>query len=157
MNIKNFLRQERSTEAKIFEAVAGFLLLIMWLILLRFYLKAEGDIPIHFDLSGRPDGYGSPLWLLGIGVLATVTTASCLLTAYAPESKINMPFEITSPRQIMLTRRMVRVLAIEMCLLFIVLALMMGGTQGLDIGIFVLVGLMLVTIVYYCIVAAKAR
>lgn len=156
MNLKNLFRQERPTEAKVLEGITGLLLLVMWVVLLRFFLKAEGDIPVHFDFEGHPDGYGSPLWLLGFGVVATVSEVACLLSAYAPESMINMPFKITTPRQFALTRRMVRVLAIEMAGLFIVLALMMGGTQGLDFGVFLGVGLMLMTVIYYCVAAAKA-
>lgn len=156
MSILNFLRQERTTEAKVFEAVAAALILIMWAILLRCYLRAEADVPVHFGLDGSPDRYGSPAWLLGLGAIATVAELLCLVSAYAPESMINMPCKITTPRQLRLARRMVRAVAIEVALVFIVVALMMGGAPGLEAALLVLVGLMAATTVYYCVKAAKA-
>ena len=56
-----------------FLEVAGIvLLIIIWILTILNYCESSIAVPIHFNLSGKPDGYGDRLTLLFIPIIPTV-------------------------------------------------------------------------------------
>ena len=55
-----------------FEAAGIFLLIIIWILTILNYYESSIAVPIHFNLSGKPDGYGNRLTLLFIPIIPTV-------------------------------------------------------------------------------------
>ena len=55
-----------------FEAAGIFLLIIIWILTILNYYESSVAVPIHFNLSGKPDGYGDRLTLLFIPIIPTV-------------------------------------------------------------------------------------
>lgn len=78
-------------------------------------------IPTHFDLAGRPDGWGTPamLWLLPI--VATGIVGLMMLAARYPRS-FNFPVRVTPanrPRLEAITLGMIAWLQLELAVLFL--------------------------------------
>jgi hypothetical protein len=91
----------------------------------------------------------------GIGAFVTVLL---MAGAYVPTGVINPPPNLETPRQFVLASRMVRVLALLVCLLFICIILMMCyPTAGCGIPLIVLVILIALTPVVFAIFIRRAR
>ena len=77
---------------------------------------------------------------------------------YAPGKKINIPVEVSTPRQWALVVRLVRVMALEMALLTLSIA-----TSSLLVDhhttwlIMAVTGLMFITVIIFCVLIHKAR
>ena len=57
---------------KFLEVAGIFLLIIIWILTILNYYESSKAVPIHFNLSGKPDGYGNRLTLLFIPIIPTL-------------------------------------------------------------------------------------
>lgn len=152
------VRMERTLESTIFEIIALTLVIIMWGLTGWMYWHAPENIPTHFDGAGNPNDYGSRLTLIIMAVIGTVLTVLMMVGAYVPTGVINQPVTLKNPRQYVLASRMVRVIALLSCLLFIcVILLMCHPTSYVGIPLLTLVGLMTITPVIFAILIRRAR
>ena len=79
----------------LFERVAWLLLAAAFAVCVYGAFTIKSDFPIHFDIYGNPDGYGSPLTMLlfptvMLGVLALIS----IIVRRVPPEKMNMPFTL---------------------------------------------------------------
>ncbi len=57
---------------KVLEIAGIISLIIMWALTLLNYFKSPDTVPIHFNLSGEPNGYGSKLTILFLPIIPTI-------------------------------------------------------------------------------------
>ena len=119
----------RTTEGTIFELAFLVLAVIVWVLVILLLKNAPDVIATHFDGNGRPNGYGSPWGLLVPCIITTVVGGGLLLGAYFPHT-LNMPVNVSTPRQYELLIRMTRIAA----LLFLLLTLAIPATLLTSIG-----------------------
>jgi uncharacterized membrane protein len=147
----------RTTEGTIFELAFLVLAVIVWVLVILLLKNAPDVIATHFDGNGRPNGYGSPWGLLVPCIITTVVGGGLLLGAYFPHT-LNMPVNVSTPRQYELLIRMTRIMA----LLFLLLTLAIPATLLTSIGpspwfILGTVGLIMLEIIVFCVLIHRAR
>ena len=156
-NNKQKITVHRTTEGTIFELAFIVLAIVVWTLVILMLKNAPNVIATHFDASGRPNGYGSPWGLLFPCIITTVIGVGMLAGAYFPNT-INVPVEVTTPRQYELLIRMTRIMA----LLFLLLTLAIPATLLTSIGpspwfILGTVGLIMLEIIVFCVLIHRAR
>ena len=80
-NSKEKVKVCRTTEGTVFEMVFLVLAIVVWALIILMITHAPNVVATHFDLSGRPNGYGSPWGLLFPCILVTVVGGCLLLGA----------------------------------------------------------------------------
>ncbi|MBP5507470.1 MAG: DUF1648 domain-containing protein [Prevotella sp.] len=152
------VRMGRTMESTIFELVALVLVVTMLVLAVIMYFHAPETIPTHFDAAGHPNNEGSRLTLLIVAGVGSILTVLFMVGAYVPTGVINPPPNLETPRQFVLASRMVRVLALLLCLLFICIILMMCyPTAGCGIPLIILVISIALTPVVFAIFIRRAR
>jgi uncharacterized membrane protein len=108
------------------EVVGLFTLAILgWITLNALYgaNRLPDKIPTHFDMAGNPNGWGSPLTLMLLPVIAVVIYALITLVSFFP-SAFNYPVPVTPenrPRLQALSLQMVAWLKVELAFLLTLL------------------------------------
>lgn len=152
------VRMGRTMESTIFELVALVLVITMLVLAVIMYFHAPETIPTHFDAAGHPNNEGSRLTLLIVAGIGAVLTVLLMAGAYVPTMVVNTPTQLETPGQYVLASRMVRVLALLLCLLFTCLILMMCyPTSHFRILLYILVILIAVTPIVFTILIRRAR
>ena len=77
------------------ERIAWLLLAAAFAVCVYGAITIKGEFPIHFDIYGNPNGYGSPMTMLlfptvMLGVLALIS----VIVRKVPPKKMNMPFTL---------------------------------------------------------------
>jgi uncharacterized membrane protein len=109
---------------KILEVVGlGMLAVIYWITwtALNGPDRLPDRIPTHFDISGNPNGWGSPNTLLLIPIVATGVYLLITVLASIPTTKFNYPVRVTTANLPFIqerTRDMVSWIKVEMICLF---------------------------------------
>jgi uncharacterized membrane protein len=104
----------------IIEWVALFIVICQWGHLIIEYPKMPSLIPIHYDLLGHVDAYGSKTTLLFVPLLSTVLAVLLTWLNRHPHS-FNYPMPITATNaqeQYILATRLVRILKLVILFLF---------------------------------------
>jgi uncharacterized membrane protein len=104
----------------ILEALAVLVLLGFWFYFYNNFPALPETVPIHFNASGEPDGFGSKWWMFWLPSIATVLYVFLTLLQRIPH-RFNYPVYVTpknAPRQYQLVLRFVRVLKILVVALF---------------------------------------
>jgi len=110
---------------------------ILWLVTIGYtvtqWQQLGSEIPIHFGLDGKPDGFGAPsamYWIFGIGILSTLFVEWIV---HRPQYA-NLPFRLDEkylPEAYGKLSRMLRNLNLLLTLLFtILIASMIKTAQG---------------------------
>ena len=155
-NIKD-VKVHRTTEATVFEAAFVIVAIIVWGLIIWMIHQAPDIVPTHFDGSGKPNAYGSPIGIAIPCVIITIAAIACMVTAYFPRH-INMPFKITNIQQVKLAIRSVRVAGITVLLIALAVAYMMLGMKSPSpVPILVGIGLIFVEIIVFSILIYKAK
>lgn len=109
------------TVADRFLETAGWaVVVILWSLTLGSYADLPEIIPTHFDVSGKPDGYGSKSSILALPVLGTVIYIGMTILNRYPHV-FNYLVTITSEnalRQYTVATRMLRVLKLAVVAAF---------------------------------------
>lgn len=139
--------------------VAGMLLLIV------FWRDMPDSVPIHFNIQGEPDGWGSKYSLIMVPIIAIGLFALC--TVLEDKTKFyNIPFKITEDNaqiQYQLARSMINVTKNLSTILLMVIScysiFQADGAQGrgLTVCISIIVGILILSIVVYFIKAFKHK
>ncbi len=83
--------------------------------------RLPARIPTHFDISGNPNGWGSPNTLLLIPIVATGMYLLITVLASIPTTRVNLPVRVTAANLPFIqeqTRDMVSWIKVEMICLF---------------------------------------
>ena len=156
-NNKEKIKVCRTTEGTIFEIVLVVMLVVIGALIAKMYVDAPNVVPTHFGPSGEPNGWGSKSGVLIPCLVITIASIFLMVTAYFPH-KVNIPVEVSTPRQWALVVRLVRVMALEMALLTLSIA-----TSSLLVDhhttwlIMAVTGLMFITVIIFCVLIHKAR
>ncbi len=105
-------------------AFAG--MVFLWLFTLLNYNNLPGSIPIHYNLSGKVDGYGNKLTMLIGPFIATVITGGLSLLNKYPHI-FNYPATVTednAERQYMLATRLLRFIKLSVVCIFLYMNIM---------------------------------
>ena len=156
-NNKEKIKVCRTTEGTIFEIVLVVMLVVIGALIAKRYVDAPNVVPTHFGPSGEPNGWGSKSGVLIPSLVITIASIFLMVSAYFPH-KVNIPVEVSTPRQWALVVRLVRVMALEMALLTLSIA-----TSSLLVDhhttwlIMAVTGLMFITVIIFCVLIHKAR
>ena len=123
---------------KLLEIGGIIILVIMWTLSAFNYYHSTDTVPIHFNLSGQPDGYGSKVTLLLLPIIPTVIYFGMTQLNKYPHI-FNYMTKITeenAKHQYTIATRMIRILKVSVVLIFtidILSALLMtfGVVDGL--------------------------
>lgn len=105
---------------KVLETIGIVLLFLMWAIALLHYFKSPGIVPIHFTLSGQPDGFGNKLILLLLPAIPTILYFGLTKLNKYPHI-FNYPVTLTeenTKRQYTMATRLIRILKVSIVLIF---------------------------------------
>ena len=143
---------------KVLEIGGIMLLVIMWTLTAFNYYQSPDTIPIHFNLSGQPNGYGSKMTLLFLPLIPTaiyfgLTQLNKYPHIYNYMTKIT---EENAKRQYTIATRMIRILKFSIVLIFIIdilstLLMTLGVADGLGAWSFPLTILILAVPTIYLI------
>ena len=151
------IKVHRTTEATIFEIVFVLMALIVWGLIIWMVHRAPDIVPTHFDASGKPNAYGSPVGITIPCALLTIGAIVCMVCAYFPRH-INMPFKIRNIRQVELTIRLIRVTGVTFLLIPLAVAYtMLGMSSPSVIPILASIGLILVETALFSIIIHKSK
>ena len=151
------VKVHRTTEATVFEIAFAIVAVIVWGLIIWMIHQAPDIVPTHFDASGKPNAYGSPIGITIPCIIVTIVAIGCMAVAYFPRF-INMPVSITNIRQVELTIRSVRVAAIILLLLSLAIVYTMLGMESPHPApIFAVIGLLVAEIIVFSILIKKAK
>ena len=151
------IKVHRTTEATVFEIVFVLTALIVWGLIIWMVHRAPDIVPTHFDASGKPTAYGSPVGITIPCALLTIGAIVCMVCAYFPRH-INMPFEIKNIRQVEQAIRLIRVTGVTFLLTPLAVAYtMLGMSSPSVIPILAAIGLILVETVLFSIIIYKSK
>ena len=151
------IKVHRTTEATVFEIVFVLMALIVWGLIIWLVHRAPDIVPTHFDASGKPNAYGSPVGITIPCALLTIGAIVCMVCAYFPRH-INMPFEIKNIRQVEQAIRLIRVTGVTFLLTPLAVAYtMLGMSSPSVIPILAAIGIILVETVLFSIIIYKSK
>ena len=151
------IKVHRTTEATVFEAAFVIVAIVVWGLVIWMIHRAPDIIPTHFDGSGKPNAYGSPVGVIFPCIILTIGAIVFMVLAYFPRH-INMPFKITNIRQVELALRQLRIAGI--IFLFVPLAvayMMLGMSTPSPMPMLMVIGLLLLEILVFTILIYKAK
>ncbi len=151
------VKVHRTTEATIFEAVFVLIAFIVWGLIIWMVHRAPDIVPTHFDASGKPNAYGSPVGVTIPCALLTIGAIVCMVCAYFPRH-INMPFKISNIRQVEIAIRQLRIMGITLLLVPLAVAYMMLGMSSPSaIPILAVIALIFLDIILFTILIYRAK
>ena len=151
------VKVHRTTEATLFEAVFVLIAFIVWGLIIWMVHRAPDIVPTHFDASGKPNAYGSPVGVTIPCALLTIGAIVCMVCAYFPRH-INMPFKISNIRQVEIAIRQLRIMGITLLLVPLAVAYMMLGMSSPSaIPILAVIALIFLEIILFTILIYRAK
>ena len=153
---------------RVLDLVALFLIVLLWVLTIKFYIDAPEIVPTGFDATGNPRGWGSAAFYFLMSGMGTFYAVAMFFAAYFPQF-INMPVvlkESTIVPQSALMIRCCRWLNIVGLAMFLFILLHMAGYQyealRMDASLFVagMIGnvvLMLGFIIYYSVRISQVK
>lgn len=155
-NIKD-VKVHRTLEGTVFEIVFAIVAIVVWGIIIWLVHRAPDIVPTHFDASGNPNAYGSPVGITIPCIILTIAAISLMVLAYFPQH-INMPVNITNIRQVEMTIRSTRVAAITLLVLCLAIVYTLLGMDSPNpIPILTVVGILLLEIIVFSLLIKKAK
>lgn len=153
---------------RILDLAALFLIVLLWVLTIKFYIDAPEKVPTGFDAAGNPRGWGSAAFYFLMSGMGTFYAVAMFFAAYFPQF-INMPVvlkESTIVPQSALMIRCCRWLNIVGLAMFLFIFFQMVGYQyealRMDASLFVagMIGnvvLMLGFIIYYSVRISQVK
>ncbi|MBQ6378925.1 MAG: DUF1648 domain-containing protein [Prevotella sp.] len=155
-NIKD-VKVHRTLEGTVFEIVFAIVAIVVWGIIIWLVHRAPDIVPTHFDASGNPNAYGSPVGITIPCIILTIAAISLIVLAYFPRH-INMPVNITNICQVEMTIRSTRVAAITLLVLCLAIVYTLLGMDSPNpIPILTVVGILLLEIIVFSLLIKKAK
>ena len=150
------VKVHRTTSGTVLEIAFVLIAVIVWGLIIWMVHQAPDIVPTHFDGSGKPNAYGSPVGVTIPCIIITIVAIGCMVVAYFPRY-INMPVEIKNIRQVGLVITSVRVAGITLLLMALAIAYtMLGMSSPHAFPILAVVGLLLLEIIVFTILIHKA-
>ncbi len=151
------IKVHRTLEGTVFEIVFAIVAIVVWGIIIWLVHRAPDIVPTHFDASGNPNAYGSPVGITIPCIILTIAAISLIVLAYFPRH-INMPVNITNICQVEMTIRSTRVAAITLLVLCLAIVYTLLGMDSPNpIPILTVVGILLLEIIVFSLLIKKAK
>lgn len=151
------VKVHRTMGATIFEIAFVILAIIVWVIAFIMIHRAPDIVATHFDASGKPDSYGSPMGIIIPCVITTMAAVACMVVAYFPRL-INMPFKITNIRQVKTAILSVRVAGLTLLLMvWAIVHTMLGMSAPTPIPILAVTVLLILEIIVFSIAGYRMK
>ena len=153
---------------RILDLVSLFLVVLLWVLTIKFYIDAPEKVPTGFDAAGYPRGWGSAAVYFLMSGMGTFYAVAMFFAAYFPQF-INMPVVLKESAivpQSALMIRCCRWLNIVGLAMFLFILFQMAGYQygalRMDASLFVagMIGsvvLMLGVIICYCVRISQVK
>ncbi len=122
----------------VLEAITGILLLATWVIVIVKYPEMSETIPIHYDIGGNIDGYGSKVTIFILPIISTILYVGLLILNKYPH-KFNYPTKITeknAERQYRAASKLIRFLKLSIIILFLLLSIDSIYDSGGEVSLF---------------------
>ncbi|HVG11560.1 MAG TPA: DUF1648 domain-containing protein [Flavisolibacter sp.] len=120
-----------SNQDKLLEGISLLLLLVLWLVAIRFYSLLPDIVPIHFDGKGQADGYSRKGSLFLLPLIATIIYGGTTLLNKHPDI-FNYGVSITpenAHRLYSKATRFLRVLKLLVLILFLIIVVVVIRTS----------------------------
>ncbi|MBP6386989.1 MAG: DUF1648 domain-containing protein [Pseudarcicella sp.] len=120
MNERPKLKLELTTTDKLLEIFGWVSVVIIWIIAIANYSSMSETIPIHFNLIGKADGFGSKNHIFGSPFIATLLFAGLTILNKFPHI-FNYPTHITSEnalKQYTIATKIIRYLKLIVVVIF---------------------------------------
>lgn len=151
------IKVHRTLEGTVFEIVFAIIAVIVWGVIIWLVHRAPDIVPTHFDASGNPNAYGTPVGATIPCIILTIAAIVMMVLAYFPRH-INMPFKITNIQQVELAIRQLRIAGIIFLLLPLAVAYMMLGMKTPSpTPLLVVIGLIFLVFIVFTILIYKAK
>jgi uncharacterized membrane protein len=154
-----------TTTDKVVEALARIALIAFWIYAAIIFTRLPDTIPVHFNLAGEVDNYGSKWMVLILPVLATALFAGLTVLNWYPHI-FNYPVQITDEnarQQYTSATRLIRYLKLAVVIIFSMIVfevwrVVSGKADGLNAWFFpVMLALIFIPLVRYIITAIKMK
>lgn len=146
--MKEEIKVYRTKESTIFEITFLFLALVVWGLIIWFVKQAPDIVPTHFDASGNPNAWGSPVRIVIPCAIITIAGIIMMILSYFPKY-FNLAEKHKTPRNYALSIRMLRISSLLMLLLTLVLAwTLLQSTSRSPIPIISIVVIMVIVAIY---------
>ena len=133
----------RTIESTIFDAFFVLEVLAVWIISAWLFVRFD-TVPTHFNAAGQADAWGSHGMLIFFALMDAVVMGLLAYSAYNPKY-VNTPVKAVTEEQLLLNARMIRIMGLIIGLLFILIAIKMGGAIfGLSDSVFAMLILLLI-------------
>ena len=146
--MKEDIKVYRTKEGTIFEVAFLILALIVWGVIIWFIKQAPDVVPTHFDASGTPNAWGSPLGIVIPCGIITISGAALLILCYFPKT-FSLSGKHATPRNYALSIRMLRIMSLLMLLMSLAIAwTLLRLTNHSPIPIIIIVGIIAIVAIY---------
>lgn len=155
-NLKE-VKVHRTTEGTILEIAFAIIAIIVWGLIIWMIHRAPDVVPTHFDGSGKPNAYGSPVGITIPCIIITIGAIVCMVIAYYPRH-INGICKVTNIRQVTLSILSIRLAAMTLLLLALAVAYtLLGMSSPSPIPVLAVVGLLFLNIIVFQILIYKSK
>lgn len=150
---------------RVVEILGWAALVMLWLVPLISYFKLPETVAVHFDSSGKVNGYGDKMSILILPALAVFIFSGLTALNKVPHL-FNYPKSITASNAVVqyaLATRMMRYLKLSLLTVFLVIEIVtclaaLGIIKEPGIGFLpVLIALIITPVVYFLIKVYKAK
>lgn len=154
---------KRTTLSFWLDAMGILLLGLLWIFVLMTNFNLPDQIPIHFNLSGTPDGFGARQTLFFLPAVATLLLILLTVINRRPE-RFNYPVTITAENaayQYQLASNLIRVLKLAMPIIFgLIAVVVMESPDGhpsplLPLLLPIILGITFIPLFIYLILATR--
>jgi uncharacterized membrane protein len=156
---------KKSTFETNLDIISGFLILLQFVIIFIFWSKLPDKIPIHFNLSGEPNGWGGKNSIFILPVLSIVLFSLITILSSYPHT-FNYLFEITEKNSVIqytLVKNYLAVIKTLIIVLFMLIILMIteasknGFINTLVYLLYIPLVLIFIATAHYIIKSFKAK
>jgi uncharacterized membrane protein len=165
MNHQPKIKPELANSDRLIELLSIVVLGMIWGLLIFYYAKMPDIVPVHFDVKGQPDAYGSKHTLVVLPVIAVLLFTGMTILNRFPHI-FNYPVKITPEnalRQYSVATRLIRILKLVIMFVFLMIEYFTVRTalhHAAGFGVwFIPVFLMMVNIpvIYYIMLSFRKK
>lgn len=159
------IRPQLTSTDRILEMGALATIAIAWMVAVIAYTSMPETIPIHFNIKGEPDGYGSRLTLMILPAIATLTIPPMVLLSRYPHI-FNYVVKITPENQLVqyrLAARFIRLMAAGVGIIFIIIlqAMITSAESNRYPNAFILItsiaAISIIPLMVYIIISSRSK
>lgn len=150
------LKIKRTLTDKLLEVGGWVILALLWVVLILKYTNIPDTIPTHYNITGKPDGFGNKTTIFLLPILGTILFVGMTILNNFPHI-FNYPTKITNQnaeRQYTIATKLIRYLKFIIILTFSTIVFMVflsANDQLSGLGIWfipVFLGLIFIPLIY---------